>query len=325
MRLRELAAAARARRARRGRSLIRSRAGCSTRCRSAFPTTAASSRRGSRKRSRALVVILLFRINRIGYKLDAVLTRLRHRRRLLGRREHLLSDLLPRLWRRHLAGARARHRGDARHHAPPSSPPSRTRFAERENRERRGRVRLPLVVVRPRLSRRGRAPHHLQPIPRPAAAGDDRRADGRRRSLIMRDLPLRPGRGARAGSTRSMAAHRAAARRARCGRWPDGTSAARIARARRAAGPRSASAAIRDLLPHPRLAGGRGRGNDDRGSRRRRRARPRPRSRAAFADARPPARARLGRSTFAALDRLLPFSRNDHWEVAELRQRLARR
>jgi RsiW-degrading membrane proteinase PrsW (M82 family) len=33
----------------------------------------------------------------------------------------------------------------------------------------------------------------------------------------------------------------------------------------------------------------------------------------------------LGRSTLAALQALLPFSRNDQWEVAELRQRLDRR
>ena len=32
----------------------------------------------------------------------------------------------------------------------------------------------------------------------------------------------------------------------------------------------------------------------------------------------------LGRSTFAALQALLPFSRNDQWEVAELKQRLSR-
>ena len=32
----------------------------------------------------------------------------------------------------------------------------------------------------------------------------------------------------------------------------------------------------------------------------------------------------LGRSTFAALQALLPFSRNDYWEVSELRQRLSR-
>jgi protease PrsW len=32
----------------------------------------------------------------------------------------------------------------------------------------------------------------------------------------------------------------------------------------------------------------------------------------------------LGRSTFTALNVLLPFSRNDHWEVSELRQRLGR-
>lgn len=31
----------------------------------------------------------------------------------------------------------------------------------------------------------------------------------------------------------------------------------------------------------------------------------------------------MGRSTFAALKSLLPFSRNDYWEVSELRQRLA--
>ena len=32
----------------------------------------------------------------------------------------------------------------------------------------------------------------------------------------------------------------------------------------------------------------------------------------------------LGKSTVAELDRLLPFSRNDHWEVRELRQRVGR-
>jgi hypothetical protein len=32
----------------------------------------------------------------------------------------------------------------------------------------------------------------------------------------------------------------------------------------------------------------------------------------------------LGRSTFAAIEALLPFSRNDQWEVSELRQRLGR-
>ncbi len=32
----------------------------------------------------------------------------------------------------------------------------------------------------------------------------------------------------------------------------------------------------------------------------------------------------LGRTTLAALDPLLPFSRNDQWEVAELREDLKR-
>jgi hypothetical protein len=45
--------------------------------------------------------------------------------------------------------------------------------------------------------------------------------------------------------------------------------------------------------------------------------------RAAFAELDGLKRA-LGRSTFAALQSLLPFSRNDQWEVAELKQRLGR-
>lgn len=43
--------------------------------------------------------------------------------------------------------------------------------------------------------------------------------------------------------------------------------------------------------------------------------------RAAFAESEGLRRA-LGRSTFAAVKALLPFSRNDYWEVSELRQRL---
>ena len=78
--------------------------------------------------------------------------RLRDRRRLLGRREHPLSDHVPRLWRRHLAGARPRHRGDARHHA---RAPRGDRARARRAREPRSGERLPLqpAVVRARLSR----------------------------------------------------------------------------------------------------------------------------------------------------------------------------
>ena len=32
----------------------------------------------------------------------------------------------------------------------------------------------------------------------------------------------------------------------------------------------------------------------------------------------------LGKSSFAAVSALLPFSRNDYWEVSELRQRMRR-
>jgi len=46
--------------------------------------------------------------------------------------------------------------------------------------------------------------------------------------------------------------------------------------------------------------------------------------RAAFAELDGLKRA-LGHSTSTAVQSLLPFSRNDYWEVAELRQRLGRR
>jgi RsiW-degrading membrane proteinase PrsW (M82 family) len=49
-----------------------------------------------------------------------------------------------------------------------------------------------------------------------------------------------------------------------------------------------------------------------------------PQVRAAFAELEGLKQA-LGRSTFAALQSLLPFSRNDYWEVSELRQRLRHR
>ena len=62
---------------------------CSTRCRSAFRTTAASSRRGSRKRSRRAIIDrpLPDEPHRLQARRGHL--RLRHRRRFLGRREHL--------------------------------------------------------------------------------------------------------------------------------------------------------------------------------------------------------------------------------------------
>jgi hypothetical protein len=45
--------------------------------------------------------------------------------------------------------------------------------------------------------------------------------------------------------------------------------------------------------------------------------------RAAFAELEGLRRA-LGRSTYSAMSALLPFSRNDYWEVSELKQRLRR-
>ena len=99
-------------------------------------STAATSRRGSRKRSRRSIMIAPLPLQPHRLQARRGHLRLRHRRRLLGRREHHLSDPLPRLRRRHLAGARPRHRGHARHDARACSPPSRTNSpnARRANR-----------------------------------------------------------------------------------------------------------------------------------------------------------------------------------------------
>ena len=66
---------------------------------------------------KALVIVGLFRFNRIGYKLDAVISGF-----AIGAGFSVVENILylavfPELRRRRLAGARARHRGDARHHA----------------------------------------------------------------------------------------------------------------------------------------------------------------------------------------------------------------
>ena len=117
----------------------RSAAGCSTRCRSAFPATAASSRRGSRRRSRRVIMIVPVPLQPHRLQARRGHLRLRDRRRLLGGREIFYLMQLPRIRRRHLAGARARHRGDARHHP---RHPRRHRARVRRARNSRGRRRL---------------------------------------------------------------------------------------------------------------------------------------------------------------------------------------
>ena len=131
---------------------------------------------------KAVVMIGLFRINRIGYKLDAVISGF-----AIGAGFSVVENIiylmrLPRLRRRHLAGARARHRGDARHHARASSPPSRTSSPSAR------RAKLPATSIStcwwfvPGYLARGRDPHRLQPVPRPAADRDAGRDRSSRRS-----------------------------------------------------------------------------------------------------------------------------------------------
>ena len=100
---------------------------------------------------KAIVMIALFRFNRIGYKLDAVISGFAIGAGFSVVENILYLTRLPRLRRRHLAGARARHRGDARHDA---RAPRRDRARVRRAREPRGRRRLRFqpAVVRARLS-----------------------------------------------------------------------------------------------------------------------------------------------------------------------------
>ena len=65
---------------------------------------------------KAAIMILLFRLNRIGYKLDAVISGFAIGAGFSWPRTSSTSSL-PRLWRWYLAGPRTGHRSDARHDA----------------------------------------------------------------------------------------------------------------------------------------------------------------------------------------------------------------
>ena len=143
-------------------------------------------------------------------------------------------------------------------------------FAERETRERGGRLRLPPVVVRPRLPRRGRTAHGVQPIPRPAADRDARR-DRRRAARADRDLQFRHARGAALARRRAAPSIAPQLEALRAGAGPTAPPARR---SRRSPAPRSRSRQARPpLLGASGLARRRGRGNDDGGSGRGRRVR----------------------------------------------------
>ena len=118
------------------------------------------------------------------------------------------------------------------------------------------------------------------------------------------------------------AEHRAQVETLRAGRWPNGPAGQKIAALAGRVDPESARGIRRywelqawlvAQSEETMLEEAAGHAEFDRGQ-----------VRAAF-DELDALRRALGRSTFAALRALLPFSRNDLWEVSELRQRLHRR
>ena len=112
-----------------------------------------------------VVIVALFRINRIGFKLDAVITGF-----AVGAGFSVVENILY-LVRLPDYGAgiwMVRGLGTAVMHGTTLAVLAAIahEFAERETRGTVERFRLPLVVVRPGLPRRGRDPHRLQPVPR---------------------------------------------------------------------------------------------------------------------------------------------------------------
>ena len=84
-------------------------------------------------------------------------------------------------------------------------------FAERETRQELRDYQVQPAVVRPRPARRGRAAHRVQPIPRPAAAGDDGHTAVRAAGDDV-DFQVRLERGAAMAGGRARHAPRAARR-----------------------------------------------------------------------------------------------------------------
>ena len=303
-----------ARQARGAGSPGRSAARCSTRCRWAFHFYSRivapwieEALKGS-----ALVAAVLLQPHRLQARRDHL--RLRHRRRFLGDREYLLPVALPGADRAGVDGARAGHGGDARHdhrHSRRAGP--RTRASGRCA-SRRGHGFNPLDA-RSRLRRREPDPHAVQPVPGPADGGDDRHADRRaggpaRPASVRRerDPPMADG-GKREPSAVAggMARGRLSVRRQRpevCraggpGDPGGGGADPRLLHAQdRAGGDRRG----RIARPGPQAGGGRGR--------------PAARGlRPARSDA-----AGAGQVGHAAVRRNSPFSSNDEWELAELKE-----
>ena len=263
---------------------------------------------------------MLFGFNRIGYKLDAVISGF-----AIGAGFSVVENILYlTIYPDYGAGTwLVRGLGTAVMHGTTLAILAAIahELAERETREAAGDFNFSPWWFVPGYPRRGRDPHRVQPIPRPAAAGDARRGRCSRRSRSSRSsISARPRRSRWLVAER--AEHKAQLDALRAGGWPDSASGAQDRGARRPPRPGSRQA-------RPPLLGAAGLARRSRPRRRCSRKPPAMRKLTGRTSAPPSpscdglSRA-LGPSTFAALKPLLPFSRNDDWEMSELKQRLDR-
>ena len=267
---------------------------------------------------KGLAVVGLFWFNRIGYKLDAVISGF-----AIGAGFSVVENILYLTRYPELAANvwMVRGLGTAVMHGTTCAVLAATahEFAERETRGAAAEFDFNLLWFVPGLLVAVAHPYRLQPIPRQAAAGDDRHP--RRRAVRHHgDLPLRR----RRGPAMAVRGARGDTRRARPpGKPASSPTTKAAARSRRWWRARTtiwrrrireycqlltwlllqAEDTLHDQVEDTEKLHIEGKSAFERLDRLRR---------------------DLGKSNVAALKAMLPFSRNDYWEISELEERLGR-
>ena len=265
---------------------------------------------------KALVIIALFRFNRIGYKIDAVISGF-----AIGAGFSVVENIIYlTIFPEYGAGTwLVRGLGTAVMHGTTLAILAAVahEFAERENREAAGEFQFNLLWF---------VPGYLAAVALHLAFNQfpDRPLVAMLGAMVVAPIAVMAifhfgTAEAERWLTAERAEHEAQLQALRSGEWPDGPSGQRIAALARRLDPESSKRIQRywelqawlvvqaeDVLMDE-AAGDASFDSEQ--------------VRAAFAEL-AGLRHAIGRSTFAAVNALLPFSRNDYWEVAELRQRL---
>jgi RsiW-degrading membrane proteinase PrsW (M82 family) len=267
---------------------------------------------------KAAIVILLFRLNRIGYKLDAVISGF-----AIGAGFSVVENIIYlTLYPDYAAGTwLVRGLGTAVMHGTTLAilAASAHEFAERETRETDGKFRFNLLWF---------APGYLAAVALHTAFNQfpERPLLAMLGAIIIAPLAVMGiftfgTSEAQRWLAAESAAHRTQLESLRSGRWPEGIAARKISALAERLGPES-SARIRRywelklwlVLESEETMIEEASGDI---------VIDRHQVRTALAELDGLKRV-MGRSTFTAVNALLPFSRNDEWEVTELRQRLGR-